>query len=800
MTGEKKIVGLWNSQNSAPKDDDLPQQAAQSAGSQPDTADKPLHAECAATAGNMMEPAFVASQKSESLNPSDTSELEDPHSQPDKIARIGWVFAGATTIWAGFSLFVGSDAFSRLPTAAEWLSLITAITAPAAMLLILWYVLRHNGDAEQRRFGRLASALRAENAALNQSLTSMNSHLADAHRQLREQVHLVQQLGFDAALRLNESSDKLGVRINHVTEASTQLQVNTDNALQRMDGLLSGLPRIDDVATRLASNFREAGLVAHQQGAQLEAHLASLGEEAARAAYRAEQAATELDKALNNLRSLTEDTQNGLVAAADKVADTQSQTLSAMSRGTAVMRQDLQETTDKLSENIENLWKKFRTEIEDSASLLGEELRKADEAGSAINTSLDQQKQKGSALSSQMAAMLDETREQLSHLNAAVDQSSEHIERAVDHSKTQLAAFSADMGVGNRSAQQLITHSEALLLALDAVARELDETLPLAFERLKSHENSAQQSAARLKPLLEASELVAQSTLSHIHSAEKSLESNDLRLKSLADQHDHIQSKAEAAFTQSEQSLQQLKQVADEFSEQSAAQMLAAISRVQDMAELVTSEVRANFGAISEESRNALHGHAVSAIDEAFRAEMIAQLEAIELASHRAVTAANSATDRLTRQLHSIVEASEAVESRTSEAEQAIIAFDRDTLAKQVGLLTEALKSTAIDMTKILSSEVSDVAWEAYLRGDRGIFARRAVKLVDHGEAREILRLYQNDTAFHGSVNQFIHDFEAMLRLLMNARDGSSISVTLLSSDIGKLYVVLAQAIDRLRN
>src|SRR3546814_16125718 len=71
---------------------------------------------------------------------------------------------------------------------------------------------------------------------------------------------------------------------------------------------------------------------------------------------------------------------------------------------------------------------------------------------------------------------------------------------------------------------------------------------------------------------------------------------------------------------------------------------------------------------------------------------------------------------------------------------------------------------------------------------------------VDNSEAKEILRLYQNDDAFHASVNQFIHDFEAILRLLMGARDGSAISVTLLSSDIGQLYVALHQAIHRLRH
>src|SRR3546814_4958051 len=69
-----------------------------------------------------------------------------------------------------------------------------------------------------------------------------------------------------------------------------------------------------------------------------------------------------------------------------------------------------------------------------------------------------------------------------------------------------------------------------------------------------------------------------------------------------------------------------------------------------------------------------------------------------------------------------IMDTSASVEQRAIEAEQAIAASDRDSLAKQVGLLTEALKSTAIDVTKILSQEVSDTAWDAYLKGDRGIF------------------------------------------------------------------------------
>jgi len=125
---------------------------------------------------------------------------------------------------------------------------------------------------------------------------------------------------------------------------------------------------------------------------------------------------------------------------------------------------------------------------------------------------------------------------------------------------------------------------------------------------------------------------------------------------------------------------------------------------------------------------------------------------------------------------------------------------DHESLSRHVTLLTESLKSTAIDVTKILSNEVTDTAWAAYLKGDRGVFTRRAVRLLDATDAREILAYYENDADFREYVNRYIHDFEAMLRTLLGTRDGQALSVTLLSSDMGKLYVALAQAIERLRD
>lgn len=120
--------------------------------------------------------------------------------------------------------------------------------------------------------------------------------------------------------------------------------------------------------------------------------------------------------------------------------------------------------------------------------------------------------------------------------------------------------------------------------------------------------------------------------------------------------------------------------------------------------------------------------------------------------------------------------------------------------SRRMALITEALNSSAIDIAKAFENEVSDTQWANYLRGDRGIFTRRAVRLLDKHESRAVAEVYAGDSEFRETVNRYIHDFEAMLREVLSTRDGNTLAVTLLSSEVGKLYVALAQAIDRLRN
>lgn len=785
MTGEKKIVGLWRNSAASPEVDG----AAPADAAAPETTAAP----------DVEAPADRDWLDMSSLTGTDDAD-DLPGAPPSWRERAAPALLLLLAIgWTGFALAVATDGFAQGPALATWPTLIATIAMPLALLAMLWLVLLRSGQSEQARFARVASALREENMALNRSMHSLGLHLADAQRQLGDQARIVQQLGLDTIARLSESSDKLASNASVIANAHDQLARSGDVAMQRMDGLLAGLPRIDDVAQRLAVNFREAGLVAHQQGANLEAKLAALGEEAAKAAQTGEASTATILEAIVALQGQTKETESDLLKASAQVTGAHGAALARMTNLAAAARDDMASTVAAMTGQMEHSWQQFRDGVDAAAAQLDARLASARDAGDAMGAQLSAHADASDALAARIAAHVAEVGAQLEILDVGVGTSTGVIGRAIDDTKAQLGAFMQEVQSGNSSAHQLIAHSESLLLALDAVTRELDETLPHALDRITSHGKTTQTALSQLRPLLDASELVAQSTVSHVNAVQATLKANEEQMAGHAAGQQELVDRINGSLAEAETALAKLRDGADEFAEQGGARMIATLAEVRATADSAAEEARLTLEKLVSGARDAMQATASGAIDAAFKNEVMAQLTAIEDASARAVAAANGAADRLMRQLVTIMDTSASVEQRVSEAEQAIAASDRDSLAKQVGLLTEALKSTAIDITKILSSEVSDAAWDAYLKGDRGVFARRAVKLVENSEAKEILRVYQNDDIFHAAVNHFIHDFEAMLRVLIGARDGSAISVTLLSSDIGKLYVALAQAIDRLR-
>jgi hypothetical protein len=228
-------------------------------------------------------------------------------------------------------------------------------------------------------------------------------------------------------------------------------------------------------------------------------------------------------------------------------------------------------------------------------------------------------------------------------------------------------------------------------------------------------------------------------------------------------------------------------------------ELIEALLRVREAAAQASERAREAIAAAIPASAASLGEAAKAALEQAVSESVERQMAELAGVSERAMATARKASERLTRQMLSLGETTAAIEARIEEERRDREERDSESFSRRVALLIESLNSTAIDVTKILSNDVTDSAWAAYLKGDRGVFTRRAVRLLDNSEAKEIARHYEDEPEFREQVNRYIHDFESMLRRILADRDGSPLGVTILSSDMGKLYVALAQAIERLR-
>jgi hypothetical protein len=194
-----------------------------------------------------------------------------------------------------------------------------------------------------------------------------------------------------------------------------------------------------------------------------------------------------------------------------------------------------------------------------------------------------------------------------------------------------------------------------------------------------------------------------------------------------------------------------------------------------------------------------LGSEAVQALERSLRNETAATLGKLEQSAAHASGVGREAAIQLRDQLVKVNELTGNLEQRITRARELAEEQVNNDFTKRMALITDGLNSAAIDIAGALSTEIADTAWDAYLKGDRGIFTRRAVRLIDNGTAKEIAALYGSDETFKANVSRYIHDFEALLRQTLSTRDGHVLSVTMLGSDMGKLYVALAQAIQRLR-
>ncbi len=360
---------------------------------------------------------------------------------------------------------------------------------------------------------------------------------------------------------------------------------------------------------------------------------------------------------------------------------------------------------------------------------------------------------------------------------------------------------SRDALAGTDSEIAALTDASVRLLELiQAGAQHSREDLPAAIASGENRLQAVKSQVFALRDAVNEAGDRSEGLSSYVLAAGDAVRSSMDEMDAL---HDRIDERSQAHVRQLEELRQRLVAIGGESTALAASartELSTAIEHLTHTArEAVMNLDHQGAEAVSEIARKLAEEsrHIIDRVMHDRAAEVGGQLE--QAVSHAAGVSREAAM-QLRDQLAKVQELTGNLEQRVAHARQRAEEQVDNDFARRVALITESLNSNSIDIAKALSNDVSDTAWSAYLRGDRGIFTRRAVSLLDSTEARSVAQLYENDREFGEHVNRYIHDFEAMLRQLLSTRDGHALGVTLLSSDMGKLYVALAQGIERLRN
>lgn len=764
--------------------------------------------------------------------------------------RSGWLvpaFAGlAIAGWTGFFGWAHRAALGGV-TPLEAIDLIGSWAPPVIVIALVWLIAMRTSRRETGRFVEAAQVLRSESEQLEARLHRVNGELSVAREFLTQQSRELDTLGRLAIERLGEHSGRLDELISDNGREVERLSEVSASALENMENLRGNLPVIASSTKDVTNTIAQAGRTARAQLDEMVDGLNRVNEFGEASEAQVESLRGRIGEALDEFARTTHDTGQALAERYNKLSENvgaarvqfeqeEIEALAALRQRWSAAGDQIKTALDELATLdgavIEPAAGRIATMREEHGALMADAARANEEFDNELmrrrelvdadnRTAVEALQTRLQALDNDLAERRDahETRvrqvadlsgDLANRMDALADMAGRAAETGREANDTLDAAL-ADTAGRLTATDASLRETDGLLSTLtDTTVRLLELVRATAQHGAEDLPKALVESEQSLLLLEERAARVGESVSTAGRDGEKladDLERSQTRLSDLlaeferasgaiaegtGNHHDRLAAIADELDRLHEKSVSLASHARDE--------LVVSIDALREANSAALSQIESEGGEGLSRWAETVGATSGEAIDRALKSRIEETAGILDDATTQAAERSREATLQLRDQLAKIDELTGNLERRIAQArERAAEQVDND-FSRRAALITESLNSSSIDIAKALSTDVADTAWASYLRGDRGIFTRRAVRLLDSGDAREIAELYDEDDGFREDVSRYIHDFEGMLRQLLSTRDGHALGVTLLSSDMGKLYVALAQGIERLRS
>jgi hypothetical protein len=700
----------------------------------------------------------------------------------------------AFTAWSAGRTLAGQPLSS--PAIAQW---IAVAAGPLALLGLAWLMFGRTRRKEAERFTHSVIAMRSETQSLEALLEVLSQRIADSRSELTMITRHLMELGDQATGKLSGITREFDTSSERLIRHGEALDRAAESARNDIAVILDDLPRAEATARSLAEQIRAVGGESSSRTAEFAEHVASLAEQARKADVL-------VGAAVQRLASRLAEIESAGSAAATRVGEAESSfsgALDALLVRASTSLEEIRTGIDVQAAAVTAL-------VEQASAGLG---RAGAEAAESLASNIDHANVSLGDLSGRVAeqdrasqrmiaeidrglALIDE---RFSQLASQGDERANHFLNSLGRARAELETLATQAATQDNAIGFIAQRTAAIRESIERLTTEIREGIGTAIGDAQGSADRLAEAAQAAKPEIGWMRDAAVEANERMSLAAGMVAEQEDRFAALLASIDDGVGDAQSRLAELASVIAQAGREAGNLSAETGPALVAALVQVKEAASHAAERAREAIQGVIPETAGKLSDETRRALERVIRESVEERLREVEAVAARAVDSARAASDRLTRQMLTLGQSAAALEHHIEVTERDQREKDSEAFARRVALLIDSMHSAAIDVGKILADEIDDKAWGAYLKGNRGVFTRRAARLMDGSETRAIRAHYDADLEFQRSVNRYIHDFEAMLRRVLVERDGGMIAVTLMSSDMGKLYAALGQAIERRR-
>jgi hypothetical protein len=715
-------------------------------------------------------------------------------------AVLGGALALLAALWLAYTAWAAGRALASTPLDSPALAQWVAVGAgPLALLGLVWLMFGRTRRKEAEQFTRSVIAMRTEARALEDVLAALSRQIDHSHQAFGQMAGSLVGIGDETATRIAAVTADLGRQSHELVAHGALFDRAAENARTDLGVMLTDLPHAEQQALRMAEALRSAGAHSIEQAAAFQASVEALSARTAQADATIHDATTRLVDHLATVESAG-------AAAAERVqqaGDVTNMGIDSLLIRAADSLSEIRSGIDAQAASVSALLDQAqaglgRAGIEASHALS----QRLDSAGSsldALSSRIAEQERTSQRLVADLDQGLLSLDDRFARLAEQGDERAGRLSGHVGRLRADLVALGGDTGAQDQAILALADRTAALREGVTALSLAVAHELGGAFGEAEAGASRLLAATDQARPSIEWMQGAANDTADRLLAGQHAVVASEQKMHALLGAVEHGVTDAQSRLGELNLAIALANDDAARLSNETGPALIAALQQVREAGTHAAERARSAIAAIIPESAANLGAAARGALEQAVREAVEERLAEVDRVATQAVESARQASERLTQQMLSIGQSAVALEAHLEQSREAQRKDDGEDFARRVSLLMDSMHSASIDVQKILSDDVDEKAWGAYLKGNRGVFTRRAVKLIGGTETRSIAAHYDSDPEFQQSVNRYVHDFEAMLRRVLAERDGGMMAVTLMSADMGKLYAALAQGIERRR-